>query len=61
MKKIFVIIKKIIISAFFIYSYNLIAVKFNMIIPINIITISFVSLLGMPAMFFLIASMLFVF
>lgn len=61
MKKIFAIIKKIIISAFFIYSYNLIAVKFNMIIPINIITISLVSLFGMPAMFFLIASMLFVF
>lgn len=46
--------KKIIFSAFLLYGYNLIAVEFNMLIPINIITVIMVSILGAPAIFALI-------
>ena len=49
MKLIFRFIKKIIFSTFLLYGYNLIAVKFNMIIPINIFTLSFVTVLGTPS------------
>lgn len=47
-------IKKIVISAFILYGYNLIAVNFNMSVPINIYTLSFVTLLGSPALIALI-------
>ncbi len=40
------IIKKIIYSSFLLYGYNLIAVDFNMIVPINIYSVSIVSILG---------------
>lgn len=40
------IIRKIIYSAFLLYGYNLIAVNFNMIVPINVYSMSIVSLLG---------------
>lgn len=51
MKKIWNISKKIILSAFILYGYNLIAVKFNLTIPINIITVSAISVLGFPILF----------
>lgn len=54
MKKIFYFLKNSIISSFILYGYNLIAVNFNMIVPINIITIIFVAILGAPALFALI-------
>lgn len=54
MKKIVNFIRNIVISAFILYGYNLIAVNFNMIIPINFITIFFVAVLGAPALFALI-------
>ncbi len=54
MKKIAVVLKKIILSAFILYGYNLIAVKFNLTIPINIITVSSVSILGFPILFVLV-------
>ncbi len=44
------LIKKVIISAFILYGYNLIAVNFNMTVPINIYTLSFVTFLGSPAL-----------
>lgn len=46
MKFIKFIVKKIIYSSFLIYGYNLIAVNFNMMIPINIYSLSIVSILG---------------
>lgn len=49
MKKFTVLIKKIIISAFVIYSYNLIAINLNIIIPINFWTLGLVSIFGTPA------------
>ena len=46
--------KKIIISGFLLYGYNLIAVNFNMILPINVITLFSVTFLGTPALFALV-------
>ena len=48
------IIKKVIFSAFILYGYNLIAVNFNMTVPINVYTLSFVTFLGSPALIALI-------
>ncbi len=50
MKKILYYLKNLIISGFVLYGYNLIAVNFNMIIPINVFTILFVTFLGSPAL-----------
>lgn len=46
MKMLFKIIKKVIISSFLIYIYNYIAINYNMIIPINFMNISIVSIFG---------------
>lgn len=46
MKKIINVLRRIIISAFLLYGYNIIAVNFNLTIPINFITILGVFLLG---------------
>ena len=54
MKKIVECFKKIIISGFILYGYNLIAVNFNMILPINVITLFSVTFLGTPALFALV-------
>ncbi len=54
MKKIVVVLKRIILSAFILYGYNLIAVKFNLVIPINAITVSAISILGFPILFVLV-------
>ena len=51
MKQIGIMIKKIILSAFILYGYNLIAVKFNLVIPINVITVTSISVLGFPILF----------
>lgn len=50
MKKIVECFKRIIISGFILYGYNLIAVNFNMILPINFITLFSVAFLGAPAL-----------
>lgn len=55
------IIKKIIFGAFLLYGYNLIAVSFGLVIPINYFTIALVGLLDIPAMVTLIMSLIFVF
>lgn len=49
-KKIFNLLKKVIVASLLLYTYNQLAVSFNGIIPINIFTIIFVAILGMPAM-----------
>ena len=53
-KKIYELIKKIVISAFILYGYNLIAAPINLIIPINIITISILTIFGIPSLLLLI-------
>lgn len=50
MKNILAIVKKIIMSYVILYGYNLIAVNFNMVIPINFITILLITLLGVPSL-----------
>lgn len=50
MKKFTVLIKRIIISAFLIYSYNLIAINLNIIIPINFWSLGLVSIFGTSAL-----------
>lgn len=50
MKKIIEVIKRIILSFIVLYGYNLIAVNFNMVIPINLITIGIITLFGAPSL-----------
>lgn len=52
--KIFNIIKKLVVSVLFIYAYNKLALPLNIIIPINVVTVSLVALCGMPSIFMLI-------
>lgn len=41
-------IKKVILSAFMLYAFNMVAVHFNIVIPINLWTIGYVSLYDVP-------------
>lgn len=50
MKKILNLLKKVVMSFIILYSYNLIASNFNMVIPINIITVGVVAILGVPSL-----------
>lgn len=50
LKNIMLLIKKIVLSAFVLYGYNLITVNFNMIIPINYITVGLMTILGAPVL-----------
>lgn len=61
LKQIFKIIKKIIMSVFLLYGYNLIAAPLGFIIPINLITVSLISLLGIPALLSLVFVLIVVF
>ena len=54
MKKLLSLLRKVIFSFFNLYGFNMIASDFNIIIPINVITISLVSFLGFPALFSLV-------
>lgn len=50
MKKVLSLLKKVILSFIILYGYNLIASNFNMVIPINIITVGVVAILGVPSL-----------
>lgn len=54
LKKLLNLIKKIVFSVFLIYGFNLMATPLNLIIPINVITVGFITLLGLPALLSLI-------
>ena len=54
MDKVIDLLKKIVFSTFLLYGYNLIAVNFNLIIPINVITVLIITFLGAPGIFALI-------
>lgn len=41
-------IKRLILSFVLLYTYNLLAIYVNLVIPINIITLAMVTLLGIP-------------
>lgn len=49
LKKIVKILKKIVLSFLLIYGYNLVISPINMLVPLNIITISYITILGIPA------------
>jgi len=53
-KKIFELFKRILFSFIVLYSFNTIGTNFNTIIPINIITVSLITVLGLPALFSLV-------
>ncbi len=50
LKKCFKIIRRIIVSSFLLYGYNLLVQPVGLIIPINIFTILAISILGVPAL-----------
>lgn len=50
MKNVIELLKKIIMSYIVLYGYNLIAANFNMLIPINLITVLLVTILGVPSL-----------
>ena len=50
LKLVFKIIKRIVISSFLLYAYNLLVQPVGLIIPINVITVSAISILGVPAL-----------
>ena len=60
-KKLFNLIKRIVISAFVLYGYNLLVTPINLIIPINVITVSLLTIFGLPALFSLIIILIVVF
>lgn len=51
LKKIFNLLKKIVVSAFTLYGFNLLVSPIDLIIPINIITVGSLTLLGLPTIF----------
>lgn len=51
MKKIYFVLKRVIISSFILYGYNFISSNFNLILPINIISVFTVSVLGSSGLF----------
>ncbi len=55
MKIIFKYLKRFILGGFMLYAYNLIAVTFNITIPINLFTIITVGLLDIPGLMGLVA------
>ncbi len=50
MKMIFNVVKKVIVGLLLLYAYNMIVFPLNAVIPLNIFTVAFVSLLGFPGM-----------
>lgn len=55
------IIKKVILSFFLLYWFNKIGINFNLIIPINIITLTIVFLCDIPGLGMLILSLIVLF
>ena len=46
-------LKKVILSAFIIYAFNMIAVNFNIVLPINLWTIGFTSIFDVSGLIIL--------
>lgn len=55
------IIRKLIFAVVLLYSFNLIAVKFGIIIPINYISVALLTLFDIPAMILLVFSLILIF
>lgn len=54
LKKIFLIMKKVILSVLVIYAYNKLSLPLDIFIPMNFVTIFLVSIFGIPSMLMLI-------
>ena len=54
MKKLISLLKKIIFSLLILYGFNTIGSNFNLIVPINLITVFLITFLGFPALFSLV-------
>jgi len=54
MKKILNLLKRILFSFVILYGFNTIGSNFNLIIPINLITLLLITFLGFPALFSLV-------
>lgn len=52
-KKIFSVLKKIVLGGFILYAYNLMAAPLNLLIPINIVTLGVIGIFGLSAIPFL--------
>lgn len=61
MKKIYGLLKRIIISAFLLYSFNLVMSPLNILIPINLFTVSILVVLGIPGLISLFVILLYVY
>lgn len=61
LKRVWTIIKRLILGAIIIYGFNLITYPLNLTIPINLITVLAVSILGIPALLSFIVIMLVLF
>ena len=55
MKKMLKILKRIILSFVILYSYNMIAVSYNLVIPINYITVFILTILDGPGLILMVA------
>lgn len=53
-KKIYCLLKNVILNIFILYIYNLISINFNLVIPLNFFTILIVFILGFPGLFALV-------
>lgn len=58
LKKIFIVIKKIVLAAFILYGFNLIMSPLSIIVPINVITVTVVACLGFSGLLGLIVILL---
>ena len=61
LKFIFKIVKRVVISSFLLYAYNLIVQPIGLIIPINLFTIGALTILGIPALLALIFIMVLIY
>ncbi len=61
LKKLYEIIKKMVVGAFLLYGFNLLAAPMEILIPINVVNVIIVTLLGFPGLCCLIFMRLFIF
>ena len=54
LKKVFLVVKKIVLAVLFIYTYNKLALPLNVFIPMNIVTILLVAACGIPSILMLV-------
>lgn len=61
MKKVINFLKKIVLSIFILYGYNVICQPLGLVIPINAYTILLLTIFGVPCLFALIFILVFVY